>query len=429
MTRQSYRGSPLTSWLDKYSVEILLPSLLIIAAFGPYIAGPIRTEQVAGYGIGLLALFAISGLRAWTASLLIPWLWMIGVALVATFFTYSGVLPWDRGNLLAGFDNILQPVAVLLGIGLLVPARVAERALQLASKTVVWATTINAILAIASSVAPNILTPLLRPFWTAEASTVAESAMQMGRYSGIFNQPAEAGVVYSIAAVLAVWVYSHRAILMYGLVTILTVGGMFSVSKVFLLVGLPVTLGLLWFTRRGVARIWMVLLVFLLGLFIVSSTFIQDWAGYDYLVRLLEVPSDQSVIGFYTAGRWNEGSSMMTVIGSILEVSPLAGVGVAGVLAPYDSQWTEVFVMSGILGAIGVIAVLVVLIVRFVKLQEWNIRCTAIAFWIILTAGSFGISTLSANRVTTIVWVLIALFMALASRDASIARKNARKRV
>lgn len=403
--------------LMKYRGSRFLVGSLILAAFGPYVLGPIRTEQLAGYGIAFLVLFTFVRLKSWTVGLLAPWLWVIGIATVSTFFSYTGTLPWGRGDGLSGYDNLLLPLAIMFGIWSIVPCGGAGMALRAAAKMVVWAATINAVLAVASSLIPTVAVPLLRPFWSASSGNVAENAIQMGRYTGIFNQPAEAGVAYAIAAILAVWAYSHRPAFMYGLVTLITVGGMLSVSKVFLLIGLPVTLGLLWVTRRGTSRVWMVVTVFSLGLLLLSSTFIQDWAGYEYMMRLLEVPPGQSAVQFYTAGRWNEESSMLTVIGFILSVSPLVGVGVAGLRVPYDSQWTETIVMSGVLGAIGVIAVLVILFIRFRKIQDWSTRCTALAFWLVLSVGSFGISTLTANRVTTIVWVVVALFVAIAARD------------
>lgn len=412
----------------KYRGTTLLVGFLILAAFGPYVFGPIRTEQLAGYGVVFLVLFTFVRLKSWAVGLLAPWLLMIGLTSFATFFPYTGTLPWGPGDVLSGYDGLLLPVAIMLGIWTMVPLSGAVLALQIAAKVVVWATPVNAVLAVGSSIIPNIAIPLLRPFWTASAGTVAENAIQMGRYTGIFNQPAEAGVVYAVAAILAVWAYSQRPAFMYGLVTLITVGGMLSVSKVFLLIGLPVTLGLLWVTRRGTARAWMVVTVLLLGLLVLSSTFIQDWAGYDYMLRLLEVPPGQSALQFYTAGRWNEESSMLTVISFILGVSPLVGVGVAGLRVPYDSQWTETIVMSGVLGATGVIAVLVILFIRFRKIQDWLTRCTALAFWLVLSVGSFGISTLTANRVTTIVWVVAALFVAVAARDEGRSRENSQKK-
>src|SRR5699024_551510 len=130
----------------------------------------------------------------------------------------------------------------MLVIWSLVPQSGAELVLRTAAVVAVWAAAVNAVLALVSSTAPAVFVPLLKPFWGTGEGSVAENAMRMGRFTGIFNSPAEAGTMYSIAAVLAVWVYSHRLVIMYCLVTLITLGGVLSVSKVFLLIGLPIIL-------------------------------------------------------------------------------------------------------------------------------------------------------------------------------------------
>lgn len=392
---------------------------LVLATFGPYVAGPVRTEQLMVYGLALLSVVTLLRLKTWSFWLLGPWLWIVGVTTAATFLTYQGRLPWDRGSILSGYDNLLLPMAIMLVIWTMLPAASVGVAFRTAAKTLIWASACNAVLSVISSLIPTVMVPLLQPFWTAEDGAVAETAMEMGRFTGVFNQPAEAGVIYSLAAILAVWVYSHRAVLLYVLLTVLTVGGMLSVSKVFLLIGLPVMLALLWATRRGIDRLWMVGMIVFLAIFTLTSTFIQDWAGYDYMMRLLEVPQGESVIQFYTAGRWNEDASMRTVLLVVLAASPFAGIGAAGLQVPYDSQWTETMVMSGLLGTIGLLVVFVVMLLWFCRVQTLHLRWTAFAIWLVLFFGSFGISTLTANRVSTSVWVIIALLVALAARDSA----------
>jgi len=389
---------------------------LILGTFGPYIAGPVRTEQLVVYGIALATVFTLLRLKAWTIGLLAPWLWMVGVATAATFLTYQGALPWDRAKVLSGYDNLLLPIAIMLIIWTLLPATSYALALRTVAKTLAWASAANAVLSVISSMIPTAILPLIRPFWSEETGAVAESAMQMGRFTGVINQPAEAGVVYSIAAILAVWAYSNRAVLMYALLALITIGGMLSVSKVFLLIGLPVVLALLWMTRRGTERLWMVGFLVVFVIYTLTSTFIQEWSGYDYMMRLLEIPPGDSIIEFYTAGRWDEDANMRVVLDVVLAASPLAGVGASGLEVPYDSQWTETLIMSGLLGIFALVVVFLVMLLWFRRIADWETRWTAYALWAVLFFGSFGISTLTANRVSTIAWVVVALLVALAAQ-------------
>lgn len=400
-----------------YRGSRLLVLGLVLAAFGPYVLGPIRVEQLAVYGAAMLVLFTFVKLEFWTFGLLAGWTCFALSATVAVVLPYEGSLPWGQGDLLAGYDNILLSLAVMLVVWSLVPQSGAEPVLRTAATTAVWASAVNAVLAIISSTAPAVFTPLLKPFWGTGEGSVAENAMLMGRYTGVFNSPAEAGVMYSITAVLVVWLYSHRLVIMYGLITVITVGGMLSVSKMFLLIGLPVMLVLLLVMQQGIRRVLVGIIVFALGVFVLSSTFIHSWAGYDYMMRLLEVPADQSAVEFYTAGRWNEDANMVNVIRIILGVSPMVGVGATGLQTPYDSQWTEVIVFGGIVGVVSILVVFGILLSRFTGIRDWRTRYMAFALWVVLFVGSFGTATLSSNKTATVVWVVVALLVALAARD------------
>lgn len=400
-----------------YRASRMLIMALLLAAFGPYILGPIRVEQLTVYAVAAFALFALAALRSWSFGLLVAWACYAVSATIGVVFPFEGSLPWGQGNLLAGYDNILLSLAVMLIIWSFVPPHGAEQVLRSAAIIAVWAAGANAVIAIFSSIAPAVFTPLLKPFWGIGEGSVAENAMRMGRFTGVFNSPAEAGVMYSIAAVLLVWVYSHRLAIMYGLVTLIAIGGMLSVSKMFLLIGLPVMLALLLILQQGMKRVLVGVIIFALGVFVLSSTFMQNWAGYDYMMRLLEVPADQSVLEFYTAGRWNEDANMINVIRVVLGASPMVGVGAAGLQTPYDSQWTEVLVYGGLIGVVSVLVVFGVLLSRFRRIRDWRTRCMALSLWVVLFAGSFGTATLSSNRTATVVWVVVGLLVALAARD------------
>lgn len=416
-TRKASKYAPEGKGKIEHQGSRLLIITLVLAAFGPYIFGSIRTEQLAVYSMTIFILFTFIRLKAWTMSLIISWLGFLVAATIGLIFPYTGLVLWSRGNLFAGYDNILLPLIIALAIWSLIPEGGAPQALKTAAKTAAWASAVNAALAISSSLAPTLITPRLQTFWGTGGGSVAENAMEMGRFSGIFNQPAEAGLMYSIAAVLAVWAYAHKALSLYPLIILITIGGILSVSKVFLLVGLPVMLIMLLVTQRGASRLGSIVLITILGFFVLTSSFLRNWGGYNYMMRLLDVPADQSLIQFYTAGRWNENSQMLTVFDFVISTSPLVGFGASGLRVPYDSQWTETMVASGLIGTISVVTVFAILFSRFYKIQDWDTRCMAIAFWVVLLGGSFGISSLTANRAATIVWIVIALLIAIEGND------------
>lgn len=395
----------------------LLVSALILGVFGPYITGSIRSEQLVVYALAPLVVFTFVRLRAWTAGILSAWIFTLVVVTLSHLLRDRGVTPWDSGSAVAAYDNLVLPLVVMLLIWTLVPPSGAERALRTASKLIAALAALNALVAVASSVLPSLVS-FLYPFWSAEAGdsgSVGELAMTMGRFSGIFNQPAEAGLVYSVAAVLAVWAFAQQRALMYLMLGLVTVGGMLSVSKVFLLVGLPVAIVLLLLTQKIAGWVGIFLAGGLLTILLGTASFFQEWTGLDYLTRLLEIPENQSILQFYTAGRWTEGSSVMEVTDFVLGASPLFGMGIAGLVVPYDSLWTEAVVLGGVLMALAMVVVLVTLLLAFTKIQDKSLRLMSYAFWAVVVGASFGIPALTANRAATIVWVVAALLVAISA--------------
>lgn len=406
----------------------LLVSVLILSVFGPYITGSIRSEQLVVYGLATLLVFTFIRLRAWAVGIVSAWLLTLIVVTLGHIFQDSGARPWEAGSALAGYDSLLLPLVVMLLIWTIVPLTGAEPALRTASRLIVLLAAVNAVLAIGSSLMPSVVSFLL-PFWSAEAGdsgSVGELAMTMGRFSGIFNQPAEAGLVYSVAAVLAVWVFAKHPTLLYPLFGLLTVGGMLSVSKVFLFVGLPISIALLLATRKIASWVGIFLAAGLLTILLGTASFFQEWTGLDYLTRLLDIPENESLLQFYTAGRWTEGSSVMEVTEFVLGTSPLFGMGIAGLVVPYDSLWTEAIVLGGLLMVATMVFVLIALIRAFRKIHDRNLRLTSYALWVVLVGASFGLPSLTANRAATIIWVVAALLVAISAHGQGRKRKAQR---
>ena len=84
---------------------------------------------------------------------------------------------------------------------------------------------------------------------------MAANAASDGRYTGIFNQPAEAGIAYGVALLLLTWLARTREWKPFPVTcaaALVITGGVLTVSKVFLLCAAPVA-GLT--VLRGRARI------------------------------------------------------------------------------------------------------------------------------------------------------------------------------
>jgi len=399
---------------------------ITVAGFGPYLVGSIRTEQLFIYLVAAALLpftFARFNPRG-GLKFFIPWLLYIIVACLGVLFPTGVIAKWAAGNLLAGFDNIAAPLAVMLVVWSAVPARDGRQLLTLVAKIVAIAMAANGLIAI---VATRIdIAPLLRPFWSTSSSvgTTAELAAQLGRYSGIFNQPAEAGTLYGIAGLLAVYVWKSRPRLLIILISLIVIGGLITVSKIFILGGLPLIL-IYWLAAvKGDRKVLLVFSGLVATVAVVQSGILGEWTGFNYLARLINPDVDGGALAFYTAGRLSEGSGIDQVITEALRINALSGVGAAGWAIAYDSLITEAVVVGGVIGLVLQICVLLAFFFLARKAIPTDLRIFAFLFAILVVGASLGFNPLTANRVSTITWLIVSLLV-LSSRSTDEERDRA----
>ncbi len=387
--------------------------ILVASAFGPYLFSSIRTEQLAVYAAFPPALLfgplVYRRIRNEGWKILFGWGLLIFWAAFGYLWSSPQPMPWSKGNPIASLDNLVLPLAVLVVVWALIPEGAAAEYLRWTATLIVVFCTVNAALALLTPSSPT-LTTALRYFWAPMdgTETVAERAGQLGRYSGVFGQPSEAGVAYSVAGVALVHYFAKRPWILLSSLPILIIGAAFSVSKIFLFIGLPVAILYLMYLRSITQRITLIIIAVLTGAVIWSSGLLQSWNGLRYLTRLMQIPAGVGFIEFYTANRWNEGSSMTEVIREVLGASPLTGSGLSGLKVPYDSAWAEAFVLAGTLGAIALSSVFITLYAFAKRMTPDPVGRLGQLLVIVLLASSLGIPSLTANRAATLVWLLLA---------------------
>ncbi|GAA1773482.1 hypothetical protein GCM10009681_51200 [Luedemannella helvata] len=399
--------------------------MLVVAAFGPYLPLPgVRTEQVVVYLAFLVTLLSGHWTRVpvgGTAVVLGLLTTILLIAVMGTFGPVPLMTSWPAGSVTAGLDNLLLPIAVVLTVGATVHLGVdRRRTLTVVCRLLVAGMCANAILAYASTLTD--LSPVLARWWNngpvddLMTDTVAGRASGLGRFSGIFNQPAEAGIAYALALFAALYL-AREAAALYGVAAVvIAVGGVLSVSKVFLLIGLPIALwqAIRHTSGRRLAPIVAAMAVVVMA-YQVSGA---DWAGAGYLTRLFGAGDD--VLGWYTAGRIGDESTLYPLVLAVLRESPWFGFGAGGLAAPYDNGWVEALCVAGLAGVVIYTAVLGVLVALWLRkptdLEPATARFAG-GVVLVLTLGSVGVPALTANRVATLAWVLLTLLL-LARPDA-----------
>lgn len=405
-----------------------LLSAILVGAMGPYVPAlyGLRTEQIGVYGLLAVSVGVRKRFRSPTTTsraFTILWVAIFATAVVAAVSNASSVRSFSR--VVADIDSLMLPLAAF-SLGALWAPRIPAR-LDLFSKV---------ITVFLSGHTLWILTGLWldtrlvnRWFWTATAregvETVADRALALGRHTGIFHQPLEAGAMYSIGLIM--WVYSaQRKGWQIGVghwvsLLLLLVGGTLGVSKTFLFVGLPIAFSM----AVGVGRTYLGLKSMLVAVGGVGSFVgilsVIPWDGRYRLLRWLSFDSQQSGgAGFlyrYTAGRIGADGEVLAKVRDVADSSVLVGQGVGTWTGSVDNEVLNVFIWAGSVGVVlYAVALLIVLMhgLTLTMTQGMELQGWLIAALVALTVvGGVGGPVLTANRVGVALGLVLGLLTRL----------------
>jgi hypothetical protein len=330
----------------------------------------------------------------------------------------------------AGLDTLLLPIATI--------ALVSAIAFPMSDTKLQIRKVSNAVLAIAFinvavSIAQLYLDLDFESFWSGSTSgevTVATLAEMNGRYSGLINQPAEAGILYGVAAAVAFSTRISRFWIRPFCLSILLLGSFLSATKVFYAVFLM--LALLYVAKecsneRRIRRIVSVIVSLLLAALMAlpfgiladrtnrinvlaepASVQVQTSSQRDSQSQTREGFNFLDAIAIASAGRIAPGGTLATLSKPIFETSPLWGLGLSGWKVSYDSSWLEVFVYAGLVGVTSLLGIFMVLWVRAVRIRRED-NFLLLNLTLVATVASLGIGVWTANRVSTVLWILVTL--------------------
>jgi len=409
-------------------------TILIISAFGPYVSNKIglRVEHLLIYPLFILLLFKMA-IRPVSLKFTKTIAFVLLLLLAATIWTFLVTCFVDNGvaysKILSSAENYIQPIALIFVLVSIIPndKRKILNYLETACFVIPVMLNINTIISIAQIFTDTwvfvkyfVRTDLITEF------SVWRNSASMGRYCGIFNQPIEAGIAYSIG--LGSWVYiiskEKRIDLMKIILLIgLLIGGFLTVSKAFILGGLPLVIIYLYFAIglqyilkfKSFFKIFLVLII----LVPLSLSLEKIWKGANFFSRLFnwDPSSGKSFLSFYTAGRF--GSDQSTVIYLFLKTiqeSPLNGFGF-GAFSPLDNGYIEFFYQGGFVGLLFYAMILYYLFRHIFKnFNNSPDECRLLAFLMILVLGAgLGAPVLTINRSSILIWILIVLSVSASS--------------
>lgn len=414
------------SWTD------MIPIFIIVAAFGPYVFSSygLRSEHLLIYPLLLFAIPVFimrQRFIQWSRPLLGMLVLLLGITLWTLAASMLGSYPIVSSyKYVACLENYIQPIAVIILVLAFVRYTLYTDFLRFFQRLcwcLILLLCLNSIIACCSIFFD--LSNFIRPFVFScfGDQSVSQQAASMGRYSGIFNQPFENGLTYSLG--LLSWGYLNRVSAKTGFIDyctlfMLIVGGAFSVSKMFILGGIPVFI--LYWNPVGTFKKYLNLRFVLAAIMgcCVISWMVQFWAGWGYFCRLFKIGGEVNLVVLYTGGRFGMGSSLITSqFARIWQEAPLHGFGF-GTVSCFDNGYLEFFLQGGMVALLGYLVLLGVFFWHGFRgfLNGYEEGRLLLAYFVLVMGGNLGAPVITINRFSTIFWVLTTfLFLMLQVRQ------------
>lgn len=406
---------------------ILHPVFILVgSAYGIYLASfGLRLEHVAVYGLfTVVILISILKLKVH-----LHYKSRIPLFLFAAFVTYA-VIFWILNSkalfsvyILGQMDRFLIPIMVILTISYYYRRAGAyyfvKKDLITVSKLILLLSSIAASLALIQLILND--STFLAPFLPAadiERGTTASRSLIMGRYTGIFSSPFDAGIVYSLSLFCFIYLNKKGSLQNshYLMVLLIIFGGLLTVSKAFLL-GI-LFFGIWIFSEYKVSKlkpaIYLIILL-TIGTVILTYYFSDEWRGYSRLVRLIDIETVLAgdAIKVYTGNRFTtEGTGTLNEgWDQVVSAFPM-GHGFAN-LGVVDNAYYEVSLIGGIFGLFFLIiffgySLFIGLSNR--KLPEGTLLILMTLYSVI---ASIGAPAITKNRYSVLYFVLFSLIMIL----------------
>jgi hypothetical protein len=321
---------------------------ILIASMGPYVYKNfgIRTDHVIVYSIFLL--FLIKNKKISLASLQIFILLIIG-SILPLVGEYLMDFESNIFQILSGMDN-----HIIFAITFYITSTIfiKENSQDMFYKITLFYINIlciNSLITLISSVVDiseylNIFhnTTIENIDYGIESVSMASS--KMNRFSGIFDQPLESGFAYSLGLISLIYIFKKMnlpSFQFYMYVLLLVMGGILSISKVFIYGGLLLAVIFYLILIKN-----LFLLIYISAPIIILSTLLLiNSGGYDFFDRLLNVDNLFENLIF---GRYDSESDILANSYLIFHNNLFFGIGYSG-RSIFDSGFYQYFYQGGLL--------------------------------------------------------------------------------
>lgn len=333
----------------------VIPFILLFSAMLPYLAGGLRTEHLLIPALVLWPL--LNAKRIHVDQTLVVGGLLVG-AFATAYFSQFSFETGARAEPLSQFIRLLLPALAMMVLPTVLPQR-EDISVPVAEATLIVGGFVGVFLLL--SMVSGQVSDLLTYWIRSEEGGVWLSSQDVGRYTGLFNQPIEAGIFYSVALIAGMHALKfgkmNRLVIFASLVAVMF-GGIACLSKNFIVLGAAGALGYA-FMIKLISR---TVVVFLSIPIIAAIPMALEGLNLDYVTSLRDLYHEGGILAALSAGRFGSaGGSVSQLFESLFATGDwVTGRGLGSHL-PLDNGYLEYLYQGGIVALAGYLVALATL--------------------------------------------------------------------
>lgn len=375
------------------------PYFISALLFLPYAPFGLRAEHVF-VSLAIVPLFIVRDLKLNTFVFLLSSCLLFALVPLLLSSAYSSETGLYASPLIM-FARLGFPGAALICFSLMLSG--SPSAFRHSIRAIVFSASILGAISFVLLLIPD-YNHFLSPWVSSEEEGVWHQSTSLGRVVGVFNQPLEAGLFYSVALLASIVnfrVAERIGFWSYFCLLLIVLGGVLTLSKVFLVLGM--LLGVLFAaTLRLISVRFCAIAVFFMAMVFL---FLEALAPA-YFQSLYDLYEEGGLLFALTAGRIG-APSMNTGLYLRLfdDLNWFFGFGFGSQL-PLDSGYLEYFYQGGVFAFLGYFGFILILLVVYFRMRGLVQGKLILFMTALLVFSSLGGPVLSAGR-ANIAFILV----------------------
>jgi hypothetical protein len=385
------------------TVNTILPKLTILVCLGPYLYKPIglRLDH-------LVIFFCVLRISTVVSTISYDQAICAAVLLISVVFCLLSELLAGGGSvtqIAAGLDNYFLFLSAFLVFSQSVSAKNIKTFLFIVAVVM----TVNAATAMVTYFVGEI--NFLRHFHSTtlegldlNINSVAYSSFLAGRYTGIFEQPIEAGFAYAIAGLICIFLISknfNSNVIRFVMLPMIMVGGTLTFSKVFIYGGIP----FIFFYSLLINPKSIRLQIIMLGSIIFLSGFLSG--PLSEIIERLTLYFDSVVESVLRFRYDSESDVVVTGKKLLLNSGGLFGFGFSG-RSIYDNGYWQLLYQGGVFVVVSKLVLMLSIFIKGLTSDDKNAGFLFLFLIILELLVLLGGPTHLANRVSILVALIYA---------------------